>query len=278
MSPTIIGIIGIAVLVVLIFAGMNIGLAMLTVGFVGFAAVVGRTAAFGILETVPYSTSATYALAVIPLFVFMGELAFVSGMSGGLYNAGRKLLARLPGGLCCATIAACAGFAAICGSSAATAATLGTVALPEMKESGYKDSLATGTLAAGGTIGILIPPSTGFIVYGIISETSIGRLFAAGVIPGILLALLMIVTVVISVKLRPELAPPLPGSTWKEKLGSLPGLLPVLLLFAFVIGGMFGGLFTATEAAGVGAFVSFCTWQPGCGSRGTPWSGSSRTR
>lgn len=257
MSPTMIGIVGIIVLVVLIFSGINIGFAMLVVGFIGFGAVSGLTPALGILETVPFSTTATYSLAVIPLFILMGELAFSSGMSGGLYNAGRKLLARLPGGLCCATLAACAGFAAICGSTAATAATLGTVALPEMKASGYKDSLATGALAAGGTLGILIPPSTAFIVYGVVSETSIGRLFAAGVIPGVLLALLMIATVIVSVKINPELAPAHPGTTWREKLASLPGLVPVAALFLFVIGGMFSGLFTPTEAAGVGAFVSF---------------------
>lgn len=252
-----VSVIGIIALVVLIFSGMNIGLSMLIVGFVGVATMTGLEPALGILKTAPYTTAATYALAVIPLFVFMGELAFASGMSAGLYNAGRKWLVRLPGGLCCGTLAACAGFAAICGSTAATAATVGTVALPEMKASGYKDSLTTGSLAAGGTLGILIPPSTGFIVYGIISETSIGRLFAAGIVPGILLAVLMMVTVVVSVKINPGLAPASPGSTWKEKLGSVLGLIPVLLLFAFVIGGILSGLFTATEAAGVGAFVSF---------------------
>jgi len=255
MSATLTSGLGIVALVVLIFAGMNIGLSMLIVGFVGVVAVSGLDPAVGVLKTAPFTTAATYSLAVIPLFVFMGELAFASGMSSGLYNAGRKWLARLPGGLCCGTLAACAGFAAICGSTAATAATVGTVALPEMKASGYKDSLATGSLAAGGTLGILIPPSTGFIVYGIISETSIGRLFAAGIIPGLMLALLMIATVIVSVKISPELAPASPATTWKEKLASIPGLMPVLVLFAFVIGGMFSGLFTATEAAGAGAFV-----------------------
>jgi len=257
MSPTAISIVGIVALLVLLFSGMNIGLCMLLVGAVGVAVVAGIEPAIGILKTVPYTTAATYSLAVIPLFVFMGELAFASGMSAGLYNAGRKWLARLPGGLCCGTLAACAGFAAICGSTAATAATVGTVALPEMKASGYKDSLATGSVAAGGTLGILIPPSTGLIVYGIVSETSIGRLFAAGILPGLLTAVLMIVTVVVSVKISPALAPSSPRTTWKEKLESVPGLIPILLLFAFVVGGIFGGLFTATEAAGAGAFVSF---------------------
>lgn len=257
MSSSVASVVGIVALVVLIFSGMNIGLSMMIVGFVGVAALAGLGPAVGILKTAPFTTAATYSLAVIPLFVFMGEIAFASGMSGGLYNAGRKWLARLPGGLCCGTLAACAGFAAICGSTAATAATVGTVALPEMKASGYKDSLATGTLAAGGTLGILIPPSTGFIVYGIISETSIGRLFAAGIIPGVMLALLMMATVVVAVKIKPEMAPASSPTTWREKWASVPGLLPVLLLFAFVIGGIFSGLFTATEAAGVGAFVSF---------------------
>lgn len=260
MSLTMIGVTGIVTLVVLIFAGMNIGLTMLSVGFVGFAVAAGMKPAFGILQTVPFTNAANYGLAVIPLFVFMGELAFVSGMSGGLYEAGRKWLARLPGGLACATLAACAGFAAICGSTAATAATMGTVALPEMRKSGYKDGLATGTLAAGGALGILIPPSAAFIVYGIISEQSIGRLFAAGVIPGIMLALLFIITVVIRVKISPALAPASPRSTWREKLRSLPGLLPVICLFLFVVGGIFVGVFTATEAAGAGAFVAFLYW------------------
>ncbi len=257
MSLTMIGVIGIICLVILIFMGMNIGLTMLAVGFIGFAIVVDMNAAIGLLQTVPFTNAANYALTVVPLFVLMGELAFASGMSGGLYNAARKWLAKLPGGLACATLAACAGFAAICGSTAATAATMGTVALPEMRKSGYDEGLSTGSLAAGGTLGILIPPSAAFIIYGIIAEQSIGRLFAAGVLPGLLLALLFIVSVIIRVKINPKLAPPAAPSTWREKLQSIPGLMPVVLLFVFVIGGMFVGIFTATEAAGAGAFVAF---------------------
>ncbi len=257
MSVTLVGVIGILVLLILLAMGMNIGLTMLIVGFTGFAYIVGIQAAMGLLKTVPFTNAANYALTVIPLFVLMGQFAFHSGMSEGLYNSAHKWLGRLPGGLACATLGACSAFAAICGSTAATAATMGTVALPEMKRHGYDTGLSTGSIAAGGTLGILIPPSTGFILYGIIAEQSIGRLFAAGVFPGLVLAAFYILTVVIRVKRNPGLAPFTERFSLIEKIQSLKGVLGVLFLFVFVMGGMFSGLFTANEAAGAGACVAF---------------------
>ncbi len=253
----IIGIIGIVALIVLLFIGMNIGFSMLTIGFIGMAFVTSLKGAMGILMAVPFSTGSNFSLSVIPLFVLMGQFAFFAGISEDLYRACYKWLGRVPGGLSVATIAACAGFAAICGSSTATAATMGAVTLPEMKRYNYKDSLATGCVAAGGTLGILIPPSVGFILYGVAAEVSIGALFAAGILPGIMLAVLYMLTVVVQCKINPELGPKSEVFPLKEKLAALAGVIPILVLFIVVIGGIFAGLFTANEGAGVGAFGAF---------------------
>ena len=250
-------IIGIVVLLVLLFFGMNIGLALGVVGFVGFWAVRDFTAAFGLLKTIPFTNAMKYSFMVIPLFVLMGQFAFHSDLSKGLFEAADKWLGRLKGGLAMATVAACAAFAAICGSTAATAATMGVVALPEMRRHGYDDSLATGSIAAGGTLGILIPPSTGFIIYGIVAEQSIGRLFAAGIFPGIVLALCYILSIAVVVKIKPQLAPSTSKYSFKEMLISLRGVIAMVVLFLAVIGGMFVGFFTANEAAAVGAFMAF---------------------
>ena len=186
MSSLMIGVLGIILLIVLLLAGKNIGFTMLFVGSVGYAMVVSIKAAMGVLQSVPFSRSSNFDLSVIPLFVLMGQFAFHAGLSGDLYDFCHKFLGRVPGGLAVATIAACAGFAAICGSSTACAATMGVVCLPEMKKYKYGDALSTGCLAAGGTLGILIPPSVGFILYGISAEESIGALFAAGILPGLM--------------------------------------------------------------------------------------------
>ena len=249
-------VLGIIVLLVLMFSGMNIGLAMTFVGFVGYAVVVNFTAALGVLQNVPASQASTYALTVIPLFILMGNFAFASGMSEGLYNAGNKWLSRLPGGLACATIAACAGFGAICGSTAATTATMGTVAIPEMRKYGYADSLATGTVSVGGTLGIIIPPSTPMIVYGIIAEQSIGRLFIAGIIPGVILAVLLCLTVVAQVKLNPSLAKPGIRYSWRERFASLKSIIWMAVLFISVFACLFSGIFTINETATAGAFMA----------------------
>lgn len=257
MDPLIVGLLGIVILIGLLFLGLHIGMTMLIVGFFGFAYIVNWDGAMGMLKSVLYTTGSNFSLTVIPLFVLMGQFAYYSGLSKKLYSTSHKWLGHLPGGLAVATIGACGFFASICGSSTATAATFGTVTLPEMKKYGYDDRLSTGAIVSGGTLGILIPPSVGFILYGIITKQSIGRLFAAGFLPGFILALCFMTAVMIQVKRRPELAPSCEKFTFKERLLSVKDILPVLVLFIFVIGGMFGGLFTANEAAAVGAFGAF---------------------
>lgn len=255
MNLTTLAVIAIIILLLLMFNGMNIGWAMLAVGFFGYAIAVNFKAAFGLLAQVPTTQAANYALTVIPLFILMGNLAFASGMSSGLYNAADKLLCDLPGGLSCATIGASALFGAICGSTQATAATIGLIAIPEMRKYGYDDRLSCGSVSVGGTLGIMIPPSSPMIVYGLLSMESIGKLFAAGILPGILEAVLCILTVVILVKKNPALVKTRVKYTAKERLASLIGLIPMVILFGIVFIGMFTGFFTINEAAAAGAFV-----------------------
>ena len=235
---------------------MPIGIAMLLVGFVGFAYLNGLPPALAALGTAPYSYSAVYDLAVIPLFVLMGNCAGASGMSRELYNAAYAWVGHWRGGLASATIVACAGFAAVSGSSVASAVTMGRVCLPEMERYKYDPGLATGTVAAGGTLGILIPPSTAFVIYGILTEQSIGRLLLAGFLPGILLAALFIVTITIWTQLRPELGPPGPVATRQERIQTLSRSGPMVAIVAISIGGIYLGVFTPSEAAAIGAFLS----------------------
>jgi C4-dicarboxylate transporter DctM subunit len=251
------GFIGIGILFIFLFLGMPIGIAMGMVGFAGFAFLRGLDSALGVLTTVPYRTFASYDFSVVPLFILMGAFCFHAGLSKDLYNTVYRWLGHFRGGLALATVGACAGFAAVSGSSTATAATMGVVALPEMKRYGYDPALATGSVAAGGTIGILIPPSVGLIVYGIIAEQSIGRLFLAGFIPGVLEAVFYLITIFIICKLNPRLGPPGPISSWRERIVSLKNTWVILLLFILVLGGIYFGIFTPTEAAGVGAFGAF---------------------
>lgn len=258
MSPVVVGYISIAVLIILIFSRMQIGVAMALVGFAGFAYIVGTEQALGLLRTVPYSTFASIELSVIPLFILMGTFAFVSGMSVDLYYAANKIVGQMRGGLAIATVAACSLFAAVSGSSLATAATMGRVVLPEMKRYGYHPRLSTGAVAAGGSIGILIPPSVILIIYGIIAEQSIGKLFLAGFIPGILEGVFYILTIMILTWKNPALGPPGPGTSGKEKFFALLKTWEAVLLFILVIGGIYSGIFTPTEAAGMGAFATFC--------------------
>ncbi len=255
MSMTTTAVVAIVILMVLLFLGMNIGMAMLTVGFFGYWHVVNFKGALGLLATVPTTQASNYALTVIPLFIMLGNFAFASGMSSGMYACGNKWLSRLPGGLACATVAACAAFGAICGSTQATAATMGVVAIPEMRKYGYDDALSTGSVSAGGTLGIMIPPSSAMIMYGIMAEVSIGQVFAAGILPGILMALLCIITIIILVSLKPSLAPPSQSVSWGERFRSLTGIIPMVVVFAAVFGGMFSGVFTINESAAVGAFL-----------------------
>jgi len=258
MDPQTIGLIGIAVLFLLLLIGMPIGFALAFVGFWGISFVTDVSVALPTLSRSFLDTFTTYSFTVIPLFVIMGELATVSGLSQGIYSVADKWLRRLPGGLAIATIGACSGFAAICGSSVATAATLGRVALPEMEKYNYDVHLATGSVAAGGTLGFLIPPSIGFVVYGILTEQSIGKLLISGFLPGFLLALTYIVIIVIWVKLKPNVAPVnLDRVPFKEKMMSLLSVWELIVVFLLVMGGIYFGFFTPTEAGALGAFFLF---------------------
>lgn len=269
MSLTTIGIIGIAILVILLFSNMPVGFVMGFLGFLGFSYVVNISAGLSLLAMDIWDVFGSYGLTVIPLFVFMGQIAFHAGISRRLYDSAYILVGHRRGGLAMATVAACAGFSAISGSTNATAATMATVTLPEMKRYNYDMSLATGTVAAAGSLGILIPPSVIFIVYGILTEQSIGKLFAAGIFPGILLSILFMLTIYLRVLKNPSLAPPGPKTSIKEKMVSFVGVIETLLLFAMVMGGIFFGIFTPTEAAAAGAFLTLLiailrrqlTWQ-----------------
>jgi tripartite ATP-independent transporter DctM subunit len=255
MDTTTIGAIGFAAMLGLMFLGVPIGVAMGAVGFFGFAWVSGWNAAINMLSLAPYSAVATYVLSVVPLFVLMGHLANETGIGRELYASAQTWLRHRRGGLAMATVAACAGFAAISGSSVATAATMTTVALPQMRKMGYDARLATGSVAAGGTLGILIPPSVIFLIYGFLTETSIGKLFLAGVVPGILLTVLFVFTIALVTWREPALAPTVEArASFPARINALREVWAVAALFALVIGGMYGGVFTATEAAGIGAF------------------------
>ena len=256
MSLTAIGIIGIIVLVIFLFSNMPVGFVMGFLGLLGFSVVRGLTPALSLLATDVFDVFSSYSLTVVPLFVFMGQIAFHSGISKRLYEAAYVLLGNCKGGLAMATVGACAGFSAISGSTNATAATMATVTLPEMKRYKYDMGLATGTVAAGGSLGILIPPSVIFIVYGILTEQSIGKLFAAGILPGILLSFLFLLTIYLRVLKNPSLAPQGPKTDLRKKIKSFAGVLETLALFAMVMGGIFFGIFTPTEAAAAGAFLT----------------------
>jgi len=242
-SPTLTGLVGIAALFILIFLRIPIGFVMAAVGFLGFGYIVSFDASMNMVAKDLFSVFGSYSLTVIPLFVLMGQLAYHSGISKRLFNAAYKFIGHWPGGLAIATVGACAAFAAICGSTNATAATMGAATLPEMKRYNYKPELATGVVAAGGSLGILIPPSVIFIVYGILTEQSIGRLFMAGLLPGLILVLLFILAIVIWTRMRPELGPKGPKVPLREKLASLSGLIETLLLFVLIMGGLFWGVF-----------------------------------
>jgi C4-dicarboxylate transporter DctM subunit len=257
MSPISIGILGILVLFILLAMRMQIGFAMALVGFLGFIVLNSFESAIGVLGIDPIRTSASYTLSVIPLFLLMGQFAHHSGMGAEIYEMFYRWIGFFPGGLAMATVGACAFFAAISGSSLATAAMFGAIALPEMRKLKYADTLATGCIAAGGTLGILIPPSSVLILYGILTEQSIARLFIAGMVPGVCLALIFIGTIYVVTKISPAIGAPGPKFKTREKLTSLRSTWGLLALFLLVIGGLYVGWFTPTEAAGVGAFGAF---------------------
>jgi C4-dicarboxylate transporter DctM subunit len=257
MSAEWIGILGIVLMFVLLAMGMYIGIAMSLVGLLGLCLLVGWPAGSSILGITPLAEGSSYTLSVIPLFVLMGQFAFRSGISSDIFKSVYTWLGHLRGGLAMATIMACSGFAAICGSSLATGATMGMVAIPEMDKYKYDPRLSTGCIAAGGTLGILIPPSIGFVLYGILTEQSIGKLFMAGIIPGVLLSALFLFVVYIQCRFNPKLGPRGPATNMMTKIRSLNGIWSMLILFMIVIGGIYLGVFTPTEAAGIGAFGAF---------------------
>jgi tripartite ATP-independent transporter DctM subunit len=228
---------------------------MFFIGILGIAAINGLSSALRLAGTLPYSQAANYSLACIPTFVFMGCMISVSGIGADLYNAAAKWLSRLRGGLAIATVVACGFFAAICGDSVATAVTFGKVSFPEMKRHGYRSGFAAGSIVSGGTIGIMIPPSIGFIIYGLLTEQSIGKLFMAGFIPGITQVLFYCATIHIVCKLKPDCAPQTQSYPLRERLRALPSVTPVILVFLFIMGGIYGGLFSPTEAGAMGATV-----------------------
>ncbi len=252
-----IGIIGIVVLLLLMVLRMPIGVAMLLVGIVGFGVLNGFAAAFAALGTYPYQYAAVYDFAVIPLFVLMGNLGSVSGMARDLYSAAYSWIGHVRGGLAHATILACAGFAAVSGSSVASAVTMGKVCLPEMRRYNYAHRLSTGVIAAGGTLGILIPPSTAFVIYGLLTEQSIGRLLLAGILPGLLLTAIFMATVAIWMRFKPEYGPPGPRMNWQERMESMVRALPMMSIVLVSIGGIYVGIFTPSEAAAIGAVLAF---------------------
>ncbi len=253
MTPLTIGTIGCLALLLLLMCSMPVAIVMGAVGVAGYACVISGKAALAVLSADLFDIFSNYSLTVIPLFVFMGQVSFHTGISSRLFAAANCWLSSLKGGLAMATIGACAAFGAICGSGPATAATMAAVALPEMRRFKYDDALASGAVAAGGGLGMMIPPSVVFIVYGILTEQSIGKLFISGIIPGLLTALLFCVVIGVRCHFNPELAPPTVSIPWRARFKSLWGVLETLTLFLFVMGGMFAGFFTPTEAAAVGA-------------------------
>lgn len=254
MNALTIGMIGLLLFLLLIFLRMPIAFAMAIVGFAGFSYMTSPTVAMEMVVREIYSSFSSYSLSVIPMFVWMGFLAYYSGIGSRLYIFAYRLIGHWPGGLAIATQTACAIFGAICGSNTATAATMGAIALPEMKKYNYDTSLATASVAAGGVLGVLIPPSVIFIVYGMATEQSIGKLFIAGILPGILLMFLYQAVIAYLTWRNPDLGPAGPRFSWRERLGALRGgLAEVLIVFAVSMGGLFAGWFTATEAGAVGA-------------------------
>ncbi len=249
--------IGFAALLVLVFLRMPIAFAMGLVGFAGFGYLTGWKPSLSMVGTLVSETALSYGLSVVPLFILMGNLVSRAGLSGELYAASHAFLGDRRGGLSMATIVACGGFSAICGSSLATAATMSKVAMPPMRRYGYSDSLASASIAAGGTLGILIPPSVILVIYGLMTETSIRELFAAGFIPGLVGVLFYLGAVQWVVWRRPEEGPRAERTPWRGRLAALGGVWGTLLLFVLVMGGIYGGLFTPTEAAGVGAGGAF---------------------
>ncbi len=242
-----------AVMLGLTFLRLPIAFSMALVGVCGFTYMVNFNAALSMVGSVAFETGMSYTLSIVPLFILMGNLVTKAGLSAELYRVSYAFLGHRRGGLAMATVLACGGFGAICGSSLATAATMAKVAMPSMRKYGYSDGLAAGSIAAGGTLGILIPPSVVMVIYGILTETNIGKLFIAGILPGIVAIACYLAAVAVTVRIDKKAGPPGERVSWHDRLVALGDVWGVLILFLIVIGGIYGGIFTPTEAAGIGA-------------------------
>lgn len=255
MSASIIGMLGILIMFVLLVLRVPVAFAMFAVGFVGITVLDSSRSALSLLASESFTLASSPELVVIPLFILMGNVASVTGMSRKLYDAAYAIIGQFRGGLASATVIGCGGFAALSGSSVASALTMGKVALGQMDRFHYNSRLSTGVVAAGGTLGILIPPSTGFVIYAILTEQSIGRLFLAGVLPGILLLMLFIVAIMVICWFRPDFGPAGPSTDWRSKGKAMLGAGPIVAVILLTIGGIYGGFFSPVEAAAVGAGV-----------------------
>lgn len=249
--------IGLLAMLILAFARVPLAIAMGLVGFAGLWWMRGLNPALASVTSTVYEAGFEYTLSVVPLFILMGNFVTRAGMSRELYRAAYTLVGHFRGGLAMATVMACAGFGSVCGSSIATAATMTKVAYPSMKDHGYSGQLAAGSIAAGGTLGILIPPSTILVIYGLVTETSIGKLFAAGMVPGLMAVLMMCLTISFLTWRDPSSGPAAERSSWSERLDAMKDVWAVAVLFLLVMGGIYGGVFTTTEGAGIGAFGAF---------------------
>ena len=257
LSPDAVAVIGFVALFSLMLLRVPVGMAMGLVGVCGYSYIAGSGPALKLIGQTSMRTVTDYTFGVIPMFMLMGAFVSVSGVSRELFRAANAFIGHLRGGLGMATVIACGGFAAICGSSVATAATFSSVAYPEMRRFGYPQSFSTGVIAAGGTLGAMLPPSTVLAVYAILTQQDIGKLFMAGIIPGLLAMTMYVMTIFIIVKVKPDWLPRGPATTWAERFAGLKDVWAPLLLFVFVIGGLYGGFFTPTEAGGVGATGAF---------------------
>jgi C4-dicarboxylate transporter DctM subunit len=255
MSEVIVGIVGLCVLLLLFTTGIELGFAMAAVGFVGFSYLVSFHSGVSLVGGDIWNVFSSYGYTVFPLFILMGQIAFNAGIAVRLYDAAHKFIGHIPGGLAIATVMGAAGFKSICGSSAATSATFASVAIPEMERFGYDKKLSTGVVASVGTLGSIVPPSVFLIVFGILTEQSIGRLFLAGIIPGLIVAFFFIVIIYGWARINPALAPRGERATWKARRASLPEVFWVALIFMLVVGGIMTGFFTPTEAGGIGTFA-----------------------
>lgn len=263
-----VSLIGLAILMLSLFAGLPIAWGMLLVGTIGFSFFTGIEAAYSMAAQTAFDTGMSYSFTVLPLFILMGNLVNASGLSRDLYSAANAFIGHMRGGLAMATIMACGAFSALSGSSMATTAAMSRVAMPSMRKYDYDDRLATGSIAAGGTLGILIPPSVIMVVYGILTETDIGKLFAAGFLPGFIALVMYLLTVVLLTTINPKLGRGGEKSSWAQRLHATKGIFAISILFIIIMGGIYGGVFTPTEAAGIGAFCTFLItfkrrgWQP----------------